>query len=149
MTKPVPYGPLAYRRGIVRRGPWVALLPALVLIGLMVLARLVLTCPPQGACSTRVVTSWLLPALALPTAVLFGLPMEADLARVIAVGVSSTLIWLLIGRIAARRATRQPIATWRDYVREFAWLAVAVWLGIATGSALIGLGVGQLGDVLG
>jgi hypothetical protein len=42
---------------------------------------------------------------------------------------ASVPLWLVLGLIASRRATRSPIATWRDYWREMLVLALAVVLG--------------------
>jgi hypothetical protein len=145
---PVPYGPQAYRRSMRRLGPFVALIPAVVLLGAMAMAKAVVSCPTVGACNTRAVTSWVLPALALPTAVLAGLPIETGTNRLAIVAATSALVWMVIGRIAARRATARPIASWRDFAREFAWLAVAVWIGVLMGVALVGLGIGGLNRVL-
>jgi hypothetical protein len=140
---PVPYGPQAYRRSMRRLGPFVALIPAVVLLGAMVTAKAVVSCPTVGACNARAVTSWVLPALALPTAVLAGLPIETGTNRLAVVTVTSALVWMVVGRFAARRATARPIASWRDFAREFAWLAVALWFGVLTGIALIAVGIGD------
>jgi hypothetical protein len=145
---PVPFGPQAYRRSMRRLGPLVGLIPAIVLLGAMTAAKAVVSCPAAGACNGRAVTSWVLPALALPTAVLAGLPIETGTTRLAIVAVTSALVWMVIGRIAASRATARPIASWRDFVREFAWLAVAVWIGVLVGIALIGAGIGGLNQVL-
>lgn len=76
---------------------------------------------------------WMLAALAMPTALLVGLPLFASAATLWAGVASSAVVWLLLGRAAARRATRAPIATWRDWWREFAVLTVAMWAGIGAG----------------
>lgn len=44
---------------------------------------------------------------------------------------ASVVFWLLIGVLASRRATRNPMATWADYWRHFAWMCAGVWLGAA------------------
>ena len=38
-------------------------------------------------------------------------------------------LWLLLGLIASRRATRSTVASWRDSWREMTYLAVAVVIG--------------------
>ena len=43
--------------------------------------------------------------------------------------VASVPLWLVLGLIASRRATRSPIAGWRDYARELFWLTTAVVIG--------------------
>ncbi len=52
---------------------------------------------------------------------------------------ASGLLWLLVGYLAARRATRNPMATWADYWRHYAWLCAGVWAGaaIALGAAAL------------
>jgi hypothetical protein len=131
-----------------RLGPIAALIPAAVLLGAMLIAKAVVACPARGTCNARAVTSWVLPALALPTAVLAGLPVETGGARLAIVAATSVLVWMVVGRVAAQRATSRPIATWRDFAREFAWLAIALWIGVLIGVALVGVGVGNLDSVL-
>jgi hypothetical protein len=48
-------------------------------------------------------------------------------------------LWLLVGFLAARRATRNPMATWADFWRHYAWMCAGVWVGAA-----IALGVAAL-----
>jgi hypothetical protein len=52
---------------------------------------------------------------------------------------ASGLLWLLVGFLAARRATRNPMATWADYWRHYAWMCGGIWAGAA-----IGLGAAAL-----
>jgi hypothetical protein len=146
--QPIPYGPQAYRKSVRRLGPLAALVPAIVLLAVMAAARALIACPASGACTGRAATAWVLPAMALPTAVVAGLPVETGTSRLAIVVGTSALLWLAVGRVAAKRATQRPIATWRDFVREFAWLAGAVWIGVLVGVALIGVGVGHLGNIL-
>jgi hypothetical protein len=148
VTELVPYGHHYYRRQLRRLGPLVALIPAAVLLAATGLARLVLRCPAAGVCTTRAVTGWLLPALALPTAVPFGLPIESGQQRLLLVVLTSAALWIGVGYLATARATRSAVADWRRWVGEFAWMAMAVWIGVATGVALIGVGVGGL-DLVG
>jgi hypothetical protein len=42
---------------------------------------------------------------------------------------ASGLMWLLVGLLAARRATRNPMATWSDFWRHYAWMCAGVWAG--------------------
>ena len=43
----------------------------------------------------------------------------------IAVG-ASAVAWILVGWIASRRATRNPLATWNDYWRHYFWMAAGI-----------------------
>ena len=77
----------------------------------------------------RGVTGFLLGVLAAPVMLVAGVPLEGSTV-VYAVSVAgSALLWLLIGMAASRRATRTPVASWRDFWREYLWLAGGVWLG--------------------
>lgn len=44
---------------------------------------------------------------------------------------ASALLWLLVGFLAARRATRNPTATWADYWRHYGWMCAGIWAGAA------------------
>ena len=52
---------------------------------------------------------------------------------------ASGLLWLFVGLLAARRATRNPMATWSDFWRHYAWMCAGVWTGAA-----LALGVAAL-----
>jgi hypothetical protein len=56
---------------------------------------------------------------------------------------ASGVLWMGVGLIASRRATRNPLATWTDYWRHYFWLASGIWVGagIALGRATITIGV--------
>lgn len=54
---------------------------------------------------------------------------------------ASAVLWLAVGVVASRRATRNPVATWRDYWRHFAWLCAGVWAGAAIALGLAALSV--------
>ncbi len=65
---------------------------------------------------------------AAPCLLLVGAPFgEHDLYG-LAIG-ASVLLWLLVGFLASRRATRSPVATWNDYWHHFAWMCGGIWLG--------------------
>lgn len=49
---------------------------------------------------------------------------------------ASALIWLLVGFLASRRATRNPMATWRDYWRHYAWMCAGIWCGAGAALAI-------------
>lgn len=54
---------------------------------------------------------------------------------------ASGLLWILVGFLAARRATRNPMATWADYWRHYAWMCGGIWAGaaIALGAAALSI----------
>jgi hypothetical protein len=42
---------------------------------------------------------------------------------------ASVPLWLIVGFVAARRATRRPISGWREYWSEYLWLAGGIAVG--------------------
>jgi hypothetical protein len=134
----VPDGPRAYRSRIRRRGPLLAVLPAAVL-GVAALAML------HGSTTTsRGVGGFLAAVLAAPAMLCFGVPLATGSGPIVSGVLVSALAWLTIGIVAARRATRSPVASWRDYAREWAWLAAGVWLGVFVALGAIRVAVGRL-----
>ena len=77
----------------------------------------------------RGVLGFLLGVLAAPVLLVAGVPLEGSTAVYVVSVAGSAALWLLIGLAASRRATRTPVASWRDYWREYLWLAGGVWLG--------------------
>jgi hypothetical protein len=65
---------------------------------------------------------------AAPGLLIAGAPFADDTGYPLAV-LASVPLWLVLGFLASRRATRAPIAEWRDYWRELFWLATAVVIG--------------------
>ena len=56
---------------------------------------------------------------------------------------ASGVMWMLIGFLASRRATRNPMATWGDYWRHYAWLCGGVWLGSAAALVIAAYSIGD------
>jgi hypothetical protein len=52
---------------------------------------------------------------------------------------ASGVMWLLIGLLASRRATQNPMATWRDYWRHYGWMLGGVWVGAVAALAAAAL----------
>ena len=118
-----------YRRRLRFLGPLVALIiPAVAFAGAYVLWRLV-PCH-SGVCLQTRAPAWLLAALAVPTALLGGVPFEGGLPRYAVIGATSVVVWVLLGWLAARRATKSAVASWRDWWREYTWLMFGVWTGV-------------------
>jgi hypothetical protein len=65
-----------------------------------------------------------------------GAPMRAGGGIYFAAAAASLVWWLVIGAVASRRATRPPVATWRNFWTEWAWLAAGTWGGVIV--ALLG-----------
>jgi hypothetical protein len=58
---------------------------------------------------------------------------------------ASGLLWILVGVLAARRATRNPMATWADFWRHYAWMCGGIWVGA---SAALGVAALAISDSL-
>ncbi|MEO6653168.1 MAG: hypothetical protein ABIP17_10980 [Ilumatobacteraceae bacterium] len=65
---------------------------------------------------------------AAPGLLLAGAPF-ADGSRYPLAVLGSIPLWLLLGLLASRRATSQPVANWTDYWRELMWLTLGVVVG--------------------
>jgi hypothetical protein len=114
-TDAVPFGPRAYRATIRRLGPWA---------GLAVPAALGVVSVLLGG-----IVGFLLALLAAPVLLVVGVPLSSGAVAWAVALAGSALLWLLVALVAARRATRSPVATWGDFWRQWAWLAAGVWLG--------------------
>jgi hypothetical protein len=135
--EPVPMGPRAYRSKLRGSGPIVALVPpgALGALSLLLL---------RGHTSlTRGLAGFLTAVLAAPGLLVAGAPLRADNRAYLGAVVGSAVLWMLVGAISARRATRLPAASWRDYWREYLWLAVGVWLGVVGALLAVNLVFGR------
>ena len=117
-------GPRAYRARVRAVGPFVAMLvPGL----LGVLALLLL----RGNTSTgRGVAGFGAAVLAAPALLVLGAPLRSGAGTYLAAIVASAGLWFVLGFIAARRATRRPAASWRDFWAECGWLTVGTWAGV-------------------
>jgi len=125
----VPRGARAYRSNIRRLGPLMGAAPAAAL-GLVALALV-----HSNHSAGRGVLSFLCAIGAAPALLVYGVPLSHGSGTYLpAIGLSA-LGWLAVGAVASFRATRRPVATWRDFWREYLWLAAGVWLG--TGFALL------------
>jgi hypothetical protein len=123
-SAPVPQGPRAYRLRIRRLGPLVGVLPA-ALLGVVSLVLL-----HDNTSTARGVAGFLTAVLAAPGLLVAGAPMVDGVGAYGPAVLGSAVVWLLIGAVASRRATRSPVATWRDFWKEHLWLAAGVWLGV-------------------
>lgn len=119
----VRHGPKAYRRRIRAQGP-IAGLVLPVVFGALALLML-----RNNTQTWRGLGGLLFAILAAPGLLVAGAPLSSGGSYTLAVA-GSALLWILLGTIAARMATRTPVATWRDFWREYLWLAGGVWIGI-------------------
>lgn len=112
------------------------MIPAAVM-GLLALVLL------HGSTSTgRGIPGFALAVLAAPGLLAVGVPLATGTGRYGLAIAASAVLWFAIGVIAARRSTRSPVATWRDFWREWAWPAAGVWLGVGVALGIAKLTVG-------
>jgi len=132
----VPHGPRAFRYRIRRIGPLVALLPAGLLGAAAFWALNGNTSSVRGICGFAAAV------FAAPAMLAFGVPLASGSSKVLLGGLVSAALWFVLGMVASRRSTRSPVATWRDFWREFAWLAGGVWLGTIAALVVVQFAVG-------
>ena len=78
---------------------------------------------------------------AAPGLLAVGVPFSGE--EVYAIGITlSVLLWLVVGAIAARRATRNPMASWTDFWRTYWWLAGGIWVGAIAALVVARISVG-------
>ncbi len=92
---------------------------------------------------TRGVAGFLTAVMAVPGLLVVGAPLRSGHGVYSSAIVGSAVLWMLVGAISARRATRLPAASWRDFWREYLWLAVGVWLGVLVALLAVNLIFGQ------
>ena len=117
-------GPRWYRTRIRSQGPFLALIAPLVL-GAVALVALNL-----GDNTASGLIGLVLGVFAAPGLLAVGAPFSSTTLYPIGIGVS-VVLWLIVGYVAARRATRNPMASWADFWRNYWWLAVGIWIGAA------------------
>lgn len=119
---PLIEGPRWYRTRIRVLGPFLGLLPMAVLGGASWgILKL-------GEGRTSGIAGLVTGVSAAPGLLVVGAPF-ADEARYPMAIAASVPLWLLLGLLASRRATRRIVASWRDYWRELLVLAIAVVVG--------------------
>jgi hypothetical protein len=80
--------------------------------------------------------------LGVPVLPLLGVPAEGGSGRYALAAAASAVVWLVIGWIAARRATRLPVAGWAEWRKEYFPLAIGVWTGAIAALIIAGMMVG-------
>jgi uncharacterized membrane protein YfcA len=122
-------GPRWYRTRLRAYGPFVALLPPAA-VGLVAVLSLTL-----ADSATSGLIGLVCGVIAAPALLVVGAPL-ADSDRYPMAIAASIPLWLLVGFLASRRATRSPMATWREYWREYWYLAAGVAIG-AVGALVV------------
>lgn len=123
--QPVQHGVRAYRQRIQSVGPFVALVPPalLGLAGALLLRG-------NNDSTARGLGGFALAVLAAPGLLVAGVPLRHGNAVLLGAAAGSALMWFVLGVVASRRATAVPVCSWRDFWREYLWLAAGVWLGV-------------------
>ncbi len=129
-------GPRYYRGKIRTRGPWVALVPPLV-VGAVALLLLNL-----GSSASTGIAGLVLGVFAAPGLLAVGAPFSSSSLYPIGIGVS-VLLWLGVGFIAARRATRNPMAQWTDFWRDYVTMAIGNCAGAGVALAIARWVIGE------
>lgn len=80
---------------------------------------------------------------AAPLLPVVGVPATADPSRVMVGGAASAVLWLVLGAVAARRATRTPGASWPEWRRDYTRLALGVvvggWVSLLLAAMVVGV----------
>lgn len=97
----------------------------------------------DNSSSVRGIVGFALAVLAAPGLLIAGMPLASGTAVLVAAAALSGLLWWVVGTMAARKATRRPVATWGDYWREYLWLAAGVWLGVVLSLVAVDLVLGR------
>ena len=115
-------GPSWYRRRIRTIGPLLGLVP-MALLGASAWLALRLS---DGRTSGLV--GLLAGVSAAPGLLVVGAPFANNDGYPLAV-VASIPLWIVLGLVAAFRATTNPVASWLDFWREMTWMTAAVIAG--------------------
>jgi hypothetical protein len=130
----VPGGVIAYRTELRRKGGIYALGASAVVAAL---GGILLLLPGR----ITGVAGFALIIAACPLLVAFGVPITTGLSTVV-IGVALSLgMWFGLGQWAAHRATKRPVADWRDWWSVMWPLALAMFLGGFAGFAMFALSV--------
>ena len=136
MSRHVYEGPRWFRLRIRSRGPFLAVIPPAILGGLALLSLNLF----DGKASGYV--GLILGVLAAPILLVVGAPFSDSSLWSIGVALSA-MLWLMVGAVAARRTTRNPMAGWPDFWRTFFWLAGGIWIGAAAALVVARYAVGD------
>lgn len=127
-------GPRWYRSRVRTWGPFAALI-APAIVGAIAYFSLRLFDTAWSGAIGLIGGVWAAPAL-LAAGAPFG---DRDMYP-IAVA-ASALLWILVGLLAARRATRNPMATWVDFWRHYAWMCAGIWVGASAALVVAALSI--------
>ena len=79
---------------------------------------------------------------AAPPMLAIGAPFADRSVYPLAAG-AAALMWLLVGMLASRRSTRNPMAAWGDFWRHYFWMLAGIWVGVAVALAIATVQIGS------
>jgi len=79
---------------------------------------------------------------AAPTLLAVGAPFADRELYPLAV-IAAALLWMAVGFLASRRATRNPMATFADFWKHYLWILGGIWLGVFGALAVATLNIGS------
>jgi hypothetical protein len=132
----VPDGLASHRRRVRTWGAVAGLVPPGILAAIGGLLLWGSTSAARG------LTGFIFLVMGVPVLPLLGVPAEGGSNRYLLAAVASVVLWLAIGWVAARRATRLAVAGWAEWRREYLPLAIGVWVGAAAALVIAGTMVG-------
>lgn len=138
IARPLAEGPRWYRARIRGWGPFLALIPPGV-VGAIAWSALRYS---ETAWSGAV--GLIGGVLAAPVLLFVGAPFGDRDLYPLAIAASG-LVWMLVGWLAARRATRNPMATWGAFWQHYGWMLCGIWVGAG---AALAIATYSLGDSL-
>ncbi len=127
-------GPRWYRSRLRTWGPFAALVVPAIVGGIAYLSLQLFDTAWSGAVGL-IGGVW-----AAPVLLAAGAPFGDRSMYPLAVG-ASALLWVLVGLLAARRATRNPMATWADFWRHYAWMCAGIWVGASAALVVAALSI--------
>jgi hypothetical protein len=126
---PLVEGPRWYRSRIRTWGPFAGLIVPSIVGAIAFLALRLFDTAWSGA------VGLIFGVFAAPALLAAGAPFGDRDLYPMAIAASG-LLWLLVGLLASRRATRNPMATWSDYWRHYAWMCGGIWAGASIALAV-------------
>ena len=133
---PVIGGPRWYRTRLLLGWPVVAVMPPAVLVGIALMVLWL------GSGRLSALIGLLAGVTAAPGLLAVGAPIAEQSTYPTAIA-ASVVFWAVLGLIAAWRATRRPVASWRDFWAAYVWLALAVVLGAGIGIVVAAARLGE------
>ena len=101
----------------------------------MIVGALALLLLNVGNRASTGLSGLLLGVFAAPGLLAVGAPFSSSSWYPLGIALS-VVLWLGVGWVVSRRVTRNPMATWRDYWRDYAYLAFGICAG-ATAALII------------